>query len=438
MQQTFKEIEKQKKNSNDLFSPRTAFAHRFKTIREYTETICTPLKTEDFVIQSMPDVSPAKWHLAHTSWFFETFVLKNFDKSYREFNPVFNYLFNSYYVQVGPRFTRSERGLLSRPTVEDVYQYRSYVNFHFLNLLEDASLDDFQKMIPIIELGLNHEQQHQELILTDIKHVFSVNPLKPVYLKRERGKFKANNLEWIKFDEGIYFIGHQGDDFAFDNEGPKHREFVEPFQISSRLITNGEFLEFIDHGGYDRPELWLSDGYAALLREGWKSPLYWIIDKDQKKHEIFTLSGLEELNLDEPVCHISFYEADAFARWKDCRLLTETEWEVAASGSPLKGNFLEDSFYHPITCHEQNGLQIEQLFGDLWEWTRSSYSPYPGYKTPPGAIGEYNGKFMSGQMVLRGGSCVTPRSHIRATYRNFFAPPSRWQFTGIRLAKDGK
>ncbi|MGE5679918.1 MAG: ergothioneine biosynthesis protein EgtB [Bacillota bacterium] len=450
MGELIKEVQKKKKDQNDLFSLQSSLAHRYKSVREYTETICTPLKTEDYVIQSMPDVSPVKWHLAHTSWFFETFVLKKLLKGYTEYNPLFSYLFNSYYVQAGPRFQRSERGLLSRPTVEEVYMYRNYVDRNMLRLFEILSDKEFENAAPVIELGLNHEQQHQELILTDIKHVFSLNPLNPVYCSRERAKGKASELNWVSFDENMYIIGHSGSSFAFDNEKPSHWQFIESFELASRLITNGEYMEFIDSGGYQKAELWLSDGWAMRQKEGWNSPLYWFKDNESKDSwQIFTLRGVEQINTEEPVCHISYYEADAFARWKGCRLAAEYEWEAASAMAPLNGNFLENSSYHPdidqpeidpvsdkIGSADNSQAQLRQLFGDLWEWTCSSYSPYPHYKTLPGALGEYNGKFMSGQMVLRGGSCVTPQSHIRKTYRNFFPPGARWQFSGIRLARD--
>ncbi len=411
----------------------------YKLVREFSEKLCQTLQTEDYVIQSMPDVSPTRWHLAHTSWFFETFVLKEASKPYTELDPVYNYLFNSYYVQVGERFARPQRGLLSRPGVQAVYDYRHYVDRYMLELLESMSDEEFEKFAPVLEIGLNHEQQHQELMLTDIKHVFSINPIFPSFSMRgpieENGK--PSELEWTSFNEGIYEIGYKGSLFCYDNEGPCHKKFLHPFSIANRLITNGEYLKFIEDGGYRRPELWLSDGFAAVEANKWEAPLYWITIKGERY--VFTLNGLVKLNLNEPVCHVSHYEADAYARWAGARLALEEEWEVAAGDVPVDGNFVEDEYFHPVALDtETAGSGLQQMYGDVWEWTGSPYVGYPGYKPPAGAIGEYNGKFMSGQMVLRGGSCATSRTHIRKTYRNFFPPSARWQFMGIRLAKDSK
>ncbi len=409
----------------------------YKKIRQLSEQFCKPLATEDYVIQSMPDVSPTKWHLAHTSWFFEAFVLAKVNPEYKSLHPQYNYLFNSYYVQVGERHARPQRGLLSRPTVAEVYSYRHYVDEHMTGFLERAEEAQMEKAASVIEIGLHHEQQHQELMVTDIKHVFSVNPLRPAYNKKNPAKNSntMTEMNWIPFPEGIYFIGHDGDGFAYDNECPSHKEFVNPFRIASRLVTNGEYLEFMEDGGYERPELWLSDGWYTVEANGWKAPLYW--EKIDGRWWNFTLSGMREVNPNEPVCHVSYYEADAFARWAGKRLPTESEWEIAASNVPIEGNFADDETYHPVALEKEsvrNGLS--QVFGDVWEWTQSPYIPYPGFKTLPGALGEYNGKFMSNQMVLRGGSCATSRSHIRKTYRNFFPPSARWQFMGIRLAQD--
>ena len=407
---------------------------RFKSVRNFSLEICRPLITEDYVIQSMPDVSPTKWHLSHTSWFFETFILKESSGNYKSLHPQYAYLFNSYYIQAGERFERPKRGLLSRPSVKEVYQYREFVDKNMIGFLENGDEETFKKLAPVIEIGLHHEQQHQELMLTDIKHVFSINPLHPVYINLEDKMIEElPSIKWISFKEGIYKIGNDSRGFSYDNETPQHNEFLEPFYLASRLVTNGEYIKFIEDGGYKKPELWLSDGAATVDKEKWNAPLYW--EKINGEWWNFKLSGFKKVIPDEPVCHVSFYEADAFARWIGARLPTEAEWETAASNLLIKGNFVENGNFHPITVSEDNN-ELKQMYGDVWEWTRSSYSPYPGYKTLPGALGEYNGKFMSSQMVLRGGSCATSKKHIRKTYRNFFPPNARWQFMGIRLAKD--
>jgi ergothioneine biosynthesis protein EgtB len=408
----------------------------YRTVREFTESLCKPLCTEDYVVQSMPDVSPTKWHLAHTTWFFETFVLSRVNLHYKSPHPQYGYLFNSYYVQVGERHPRPQRGLLSRPTVDEIYRYRQYVDLYMFEFLEESTKGQIEEIAPVIEIGIHHEQQHQELIITDIKHVFSVNPLRPVYVDRHKiGISSVPKMNWVSFPGGLHFIGHEGNGFAFDNELPRHREFLEPFQLSSRLVTNGEYLEFIEDGGYRSPKLWLSDGWYTVEANGWCAPQYW--EKVDGRWWNFTLCGMRELDPNEPVCHVSYYEADAYARWAGARLPSESEWEIAASNIPVDGNFVDNGIYHPVALSDKKSNRIiSQMFGDVWEWTRSPYVSYPGYKTPPGALGEYNGKFMSNQMVLRGGSCATPRSHIRKTYRNFFPPNARWQFMGIRLAKD--
>ncbi|MGH7799659.1 MAG: ergothioneine biosynthesis protein EgtB [Thermodesulfobacteriota bacterium] len=416
----------------------TSLAKRYQIVREFTETLCKPLATEDYVIQSMPDVSPTKWHLAHTSWFFETFILNKVNKQYRSLHPQYNYLFNSYYVQVGKRHSRPERGLLSRPTVEEVYSYRHYVDQHMLEFLEKANQAHMEEIAPVIEIGLNHEQQHQELTLTDIKHVLSVNPLHPVYLHIKHDSprtFTIPEMRWVQFPEGVYWIGHDGNGFAFDNESPRHKVYLNSFKLAYRLVTNREYLAFMEDGGYERPELWLSDGWYTVEANSWKAPLYW--EKQNNSWCYFTLSGIREVDLDEPVTHVSYYEADAYARWKGVRLPSESEWEIASSKLPIGGNFVESGNFHPHALNQVSSSSgLLQMFGDVWEWTQSPYIPYPGFKTLPGVLGEYNGKFMSNQMVLRGGSCATSISHIRKTYRNFFPPNARWQFMGIRLAKD--
>lgn len=421
---------------NDVLIDRESIILGYKIVREFSEKLCVTLQTEDYVIQSMPDVSPTRWHLAHTSWFFETFVLKSSSIDYKELDPVYNYLFNSYYVQVGERFSRPQRGLISRPGVQAVYDYRHYVDKYMLHLLETVNDEELEKLAPVIEIGLNHEQQHQELMLTDIKHVFSINPICPSFSAREPAlqNGKIPEMKWLSFDEGIYNIGYNGNVFCYDNELPYHKKYLHAFNLGSRLITNGEYLKFIEDGGYKRPELWLSDGWAAVEANKWEAPFYWLTIKGER--HIFTLNGLVKLIMNEPVCHVSFYEADAYARWAGARLPLEEEWEAAANDLIVDGNFVEDEYFHPAGLDADavdSGLQ--QMYGDVWEWTGSPYIGYPGYRPPAGAIGEYNGKFMSGQMVLRGGSCATSRTHIRKTYRNFFPPSARWQFMGIRLAK---
>lgn len=409
---------------------------RYQNVRCFSEKICETLEPEDYVIQTMPEASPTKWHLAHTSWFFETFLLKRFCPDYESRHPQYNFLFNSYYNTVGPFYSRPHRGLLSRPTVKEVFRYRADMDLLVSELIESAEEQLLKKLEPIITLGLHHEQQHQELILTDIKSVFWQNPLRPVFRKRAAVKRSSVlPIEWLNFQEGLHSIGHDGSGFSFDNEGPRHRVFISSFSLGSRLITNAEFLEFIEDGGYQRPELWLSLGWNTVNERHWNSPLYW--EKRDDKWFTMTLGGMTALVLEEPVCHVSLFEADAYARWAGARLPTEQEWESASSGLPLKGNFAESELFHvaPLTSPKSTGKPA-QMFGDVWEWTQSSYAPYPGYSPAAGALGEYNGKFMCNQYVLRGGSCATSQSHIRRTYRNFFPPDARWQFTGIRLAKD--
>jgi len=384
----------------------------------------------------MDDVSPTKWHLAHTSWFFEEFLLGKELADYRPFHPGFGYLFNSYYQQVGAMHPRPRRGLLSRPTVDEVLRYRSHVDEGMGRLLAGASPVTRKRLDPVVELGLQHEEQHQELILTDIKHVLSCNPLRPAYRESPPpSESTPAEAGWVAFEGGLVEVGHEGPGFAFDNEFPRHKAWLEPFRLASRLVTNAEYLEFLQDGGYARPEFWLSDGWETVRREGWQAPLYW--NRSSAGWEIFTLSGMRPLDPSAPVCHVSFFEADAFARWKGCRLPTEAEWECAAAERPVEGDFRESGFLHPRPTRGRDGeASPAQLYGDVWEWTASPYSPYPGYRPASGAIGEYNGKFMCNQFVLRGGSCVTPSDHVRATYRNFFYPHCRWQFMGLRLAAD--
>ncbi|MGH7045707.1 MAG: ergothioneine biosynthesis protein EgtB [Stellaceae bacterium] len=413
---------------------------RFETVRRCSEALAANLTAEDQSIQSMADVSPTKWHLAHTTWFFETFVLGRFDPDYCVFDPAFGYLFNSYYEAAGPRHPRPERGMLSRPTVDVVGAYRDHVGAAMARFARRAADAAWNSAAPLIELGLHHEQQHQELVLMDIKHVFSVNPLLPAYqAPQPQIAAVTSPLGWFAHPGGLVEIGHRGTGFAFDNETPRHKVWLEPFRLGSRPVSCGEYHEFIEAGGYRRPEFWLSDGWATVRQQGWTAPLYWQQDDDDV-WSIFTLSGRRRLNLSEPVCHVSFFEADAYAKWAGKRLPTEAEWEVAAEHLPVAGNFADARRYHPCADlaagAETGDAALRQMFGDVWEWTASPYVPYPRFRAAAGAVGEYNGKFMCNQMVLRGGAAVTPTGHARATYRNFFPPAARWAFSGLRLAED--
>jgi ergothioneine biosynthesis protein EgtB len=409
-------------------------AAHYQEVRRCTERLCEPLAAEDYVVQSMPDVSPTKWHLAHTSWFFETFVLATALPDYRPYHPRYGYLFNSYYNAVGERHDRPRRGLLTRPTVAEIYRYRAHVDEQVLGVLAGGEAGGIAPVAPILELGLHHEQQHQELLLTDLKHVFSCNPLRPAYQEADRlPDGAAPPLGWQAYPEGLRELGYAGRDFAFDNETPRHRVYVEAFRLATRPVTNAEYLAFMADGGYQRAELWLSDGWYAVQEHRWRAPLYW--EEGDGKWSLFTLDGMRPVAPAEPVCHVSYYEADAYARWAGARLPTEAEWELAAAEVPLEGNFVESGRLHPAPAPPGPG-GLRQMLGDEWEWTQSPYSPYPGFQPLGGALGEYNGKFMCNQMVLRGGSCATPRSHIRTTYRNFFPPDARWQFSGLRLAQD--
>ncbi|HSI00262.1 MAG TPA: ergothioneine biosynthesis protein EgtB [Reyranella sp.] len=402
---------------------------RFLAVRRWTEDLARPLSPEDQTVQSMPDASPTKWHLAHTTWFFETFVLKPHRAGYRAFAPAYEYLFNSYYEAVGPRHPRPQRGMLTRPGVDAILAYRHHVSQAMAELLESGQPAN---VADIIELGLHHEQQHQELILMDIKHLLSLNPLFPAYVpERPVADAQVPAPSWLDFEGGLIEIGHAGSEFAFDNEGPRHRIWADPFALATRLVTCGEYAAFIDGGGYRRPEFWLSAGWDCVQQRDWQAPLYWHRDRDG--WSVFTLSGLRAMRPDEPVCHVSLYEAAAFAKWAGKRLPREAEWELAASDAALDGNLMEDGEYHPVAARADG---LAQMIGDVWEWTASPYVAYPGYREPPGAIGEYNGKFMANQMVLRGGCAATPRGHVRTTYRNFFPPDARWMFGGIRLAED--
>jgi ergothioneine biosynthesis protein EgtB len=404
---------------------------RYDDVRNTTTELARPLAIEDYVIQSSPDCSPAKWHLAHTTWFFENFLLGPGLPGYRAFHPQYGYLFNSYYETVGTFFPRPLRGMLSRPTVEDVYRYRAHVDEHMHQLMERLDANRDASLIERITLGFHHEQQHQELLLTDIKNLLALNPMRPAYLPLPDAPEiqDAPSTQWLEFPAGMVAVGAQGEGFCFDNETPRHRTFLEAFALAPQPVTNGQYLEFIDAGGYDEAGLWLSDGWRKVREANWRAPLYWEQIDGRWWH--MTLHGLLPVDPDRPVCHVSYFEADAFARWSGKRLPTELEWEAAAAALPVEGNFLESGSMQP----SGSGNASHQMFGDVWEWTSSAYLPYPGYRPLAGSLGEYNGKFMVSQMVLRGGSCITPRSHMRATYRNFFYPPDRWQFMGFRLAR---
>ena len=401
---------------------------RYRAVRAVSEALCAPLAIEDYCMQPIAEVSPPKWHLAHTSWFFETFILSPYVPDYQIYHPQFRHLFNSYYESIGSFHPRAQRGMLSRPTVAEIYDYRHYVDAHMVLLLERQGWpSDVQARVT---LGLHHEQQHQELLLTDVKHIFATNPLRPIYQHMPAAAQRtARPMRMREHEQGVFEIGHAGEDFAFDNERPRHKVLLQTFRIADRPVTNGEYLEFMNDGGYRRPELWLADGWRRACEQRWNAPLYW--EYEEGEWSFMTLAGMCPVNVNAPVCHISFYEASAYASWARKRLPTEAEWEVAAREEALHGNFLDSGEGQPrVTGAEQ------AFFGDVWEWTQSAYGPYPGYRPLAGALGEYNGKFMCNQFVLRGGSCATPVSHMRLTYRNFFYPWDRWQFSGVRLADD--
>ena len=410
---------------------RVALAHRYARVRARTEALASRLSAEDAMVQSMPDASPAKWHLAHTTWFFDEFVLAASGHP-RWHDERWRVLFNSYYDAVGPRHPRTARGVLSRPSLEEVRAWRARVDEEVLAVVPHAD----PALLRNVLLGTHHEEQHQELLLTDVKHALSCSELRPAYVDgRTPSTGAAPPLAWLTREHRTVPVGHDERDaggFAFDNEGPRHPVIVGPFGLASRLVTNGEYAAFVHDGGYTRPELWLSDGWAAVQESGWTAPLYW--ERAHDGWRVFGMRGLEPLDLDAPAAHVSYYEADAYARWAGARLPTEEEWESVARAVPVEGNFLDDGRLAP--CAPPPGDGPHQLFGDAWEWTASAYLPYPRFRPLEGPLGEYNGKFMSGQMVLRGGSCFSPREHLRATYRNFFSPAARWQMTGIRLARD--
>ena len=407
-----------------------ALARRYDAVRARSVELAAPLSAEDCCVQSMPDASPTKWHLAHTSWFFDVFVLERYAGGYRPFRPEFRVLFNPYYNAVGDKHPRPQRGLLTRPALAEVRAYRDHVDRHLRALLRTRGRP--ARLYELVELGLQHEQQHQELMLTDIKHLLSLNPTQPAYRTRARhGKRTAGALEWIDFAGGIVAIGHDAGGFCFDNELPRHRVYLQPFALAARPVTNGEYAQFVDRGGYAAAEHWLSEGWEWVRANALQHPLYW--RRGARGWHEFTLGGLRPLAAEQPVVHLSYFEADAYARWAGARLPTEAEWEHAAASCTTEGGFVENGRYHPAAAA---GTGLRQMLGDVWEWTASSYARYPGYRPAAGAIGEYNGKFMVNQYVLRGGSCATPRGHIRASYRNFFPASARWQFSGLRLARD--
>lgn len=428
--------------------PRDDLSERYRTIRQQSEVVCASLRVDDFNLQAMPETSPPKWHLAHTTWFLESFVLAACLDNYTPFNVQFATLFNSYYTGIGVvAFPRPQRGLLTRPTNAEIFTYRAAIDRKITALL-NSSHHSYPKIAQRVELALQHEQQHQELLLTDIKYGFSMNPLCPAFCERPIPSSKApillvsdaTKLRWVEFDRRLCEVGAAAHDdtFRFDNEEPRHQVLVHPFALADRLVTNAEYLEFVNDNGYARPELWLSDGWRQVEQNGWQAPLYW--RRRDHSWSIFTLHGEVPLAGNEPVCHVSYYEADAYARWAGARLPTEFEWESVACTHGCDGHFIDDGILHPRAAgcvQNPAGAEnsVRQLFGDVWEWTASAYAPYPGYTPPHGAIGEYNGKFMCNQMVLRGGSCVSARNHLRASYRNFFYPQDRWQFSGIRLAR---
>lgn len=416
----------------------TYLVDKFSAVRNQTLALIEPLEPEDFIIQASPDVSPPKWHIAHTTWFFERMILQEYDDQYTVFHPKYNYLFNSYYNSIGPYQPRHQRGVLSRPTVEEILAYRMHVDKAILSLLQQKRETPVQqKLEQLIEMGLQHEQQHQELILMDVKYNFFVNPLLPAYQNKtepERTFGVGGSPTFKRFEGGLVEIGHDGQGFAFDNENPVHKTWLNPFELASRPVTNREFLAFVEAGGYEQSEHWLSDGFHVVNQQSWKAPLYWM-KNEQGEWSVFTLNGIKPLHLDEPVCHVSFYEADAYSRWCGKRLPTEAEWEYVGRQVEQRGNLMGEGSYHPRPV-SSDLQEMTGMFGDVWEWTASAYAPYPGSRPLEGALGEYNAKFMCNQMVLRGGACVTPDDHIRETYRNFFPPDKRWQFSGFRLAGD--
>jgi len=427
--------------ATDTRPNRAGLARHYTAVRERSRTLAAPLSPEDCQAQSMPDASPTKWHLAHVTWFFETFVLERFEPGFKPFDPAFRVLFNSYYQGVGEPFSRPQRGLLTRPDLATVWQWRDQVDARIAHLIEHTDSDD---ALRLIELGLHHEQQHQELLLTDVKHLLSINPLRPVY-QRHWPLVPVTTVaaRWVEQPGGLVEVGHAGEGFAFDNELPRHRQWLEPHALMNRLVTHGEWWAFVQDGGYTEPRWWLASGWDWVRAQGLRAPLYWTLPLEAAAlPTVFTLHGEAPLDPHTPVTHISHFEADAFARWaaathtewQGARMPTEAEWEAAATGLPVQGNLQEGNALHPLPARAA-GDGLLQMYGDVWEWTSSSYNAYPGYQPAEGAVGEYNGKFMINQYVLRGGSCATPASHLRASYRNFFPTDARWQFSGLRLAR---
>jgi ergothioneine biosynthesis protein EgtB len=431
-------------HQTNVVDARELLIRRYDAVRSLSEKLAAPLTAEDQCVQSMPDASPTKWHLGHTSWFFETVVLRQYVADYRVFDDAFHFIFNSYYESLGPRQPRAERGLLTRPGAQQVAAYRAHVDEAMRAFAASADDAAWSAAAPLLVLGLNHEQQHQELLLTDIKHLLSRSPLLPAYLPRTpRAAQAAVPLNWIDCAGGRVEVGHEGTSFAFDNETPRHDVLLRPYQLANRCVTCDEYLAFMREGGYQRPEFWLSDGWAMRSAQDWRAPLYWQqspLAGSDGSWQSFGLQGLADIDPAEPVCHLSFYEAAAYAQWAGARLPTEFEWEAASARVAFDGHFLDPAQVHPAAATDegesQGGSGLLQMYGDVWEWTRSSYDPYPGFKPLAGAVGEYNGKFMVGQIVLRGGSCATPEGHMRPSYRNFFPPAARWQFSGLRLARD--
>jgi ergothioneine biosynthesis protein EgtB len=414
---------------------RRVLENRLLDVRRLSHELAAPLSAEDMTVQAMEDASPTKWHLAHVTWFFETFILAKHLPHYRPFDDTFNYCFNSYYESQGPRQPRPKRGVLTRPSSERVMAYRAHVDEGLVKLFT-LGVEPESEIARLIEVGINHEQQHQELLLTDILALFAANPLRPAYRnpRPRAAALEPSEPGWIDYAGGIRQAGHGGEGFAWDNEAPRHDVLIHPFCLADRLVTNGEWLAFMEDSGYRTASLWLADGWATVNRDEWDAPLYW--EQRDGQWLAMSLEGLQPVDRAAPVAHVSYFEADAFARWAGKRLPTEFEWEVAAQDLPVTGNSLATKALRPLPADQDSGGKPRQMFGDVWEWTQSAYLPYPGYRPPAGALGEYNGKFMVSQQVLRGGSCVTPPGHTRATYRNFFYPQQRWQFMGLRLASE--
>ncbi len=415
-----------------------SLADYYNRVRQDSLSICEPLEVEDYNIQTMPDVSPPKWHLAHTSWFFETFLLKPHFPDYTIYHPRYEHIFNSYYEQVGTFHPRPQRGMLSRPTLDNIFKYRIHIDNFMNKLIASQVIKNKQSIVDKIILGLNHEQQHQELLYTDILHIFANNPLQPQYrnLKQRHPSKNSNvgDIAWLAFDESLSQYGFSGQGFHYDNETPHHKSYTGKFKLASRLVTNAEYLNFINDAGYSNSKYWLSDAWKMINTQKWRHPFYWQLENGTWFE--MTLGGKRELDINAPVSHVSYFEADAYANWCNARLPTEYEWELAANSVEISGNLRESDFCHSVAIKNNSNVSLQQMYGDLWEWTKSPYVAYPGYRAVDGAIGEYNGKFMSNQIVLKGGSCVTPKEHIRSSYRNFFYPGDRWQFSGIRLAQD--